>query len=140
MKRHLTLITVTGSLAVLVSAGGVVAMASPRMVSSAVEQAPSGGQQSGVPQTAEEHLARATMYKEKAAAARREAEEHRKMLADYKARQSPALETKLGQAPPWVKKMRQHCERYIKAAEALAVEADQFAEFHRMRGEEMRGK
>jgi hypothetical protein len=93
-----------------------------------------------VPQTPEEHLARAAEYKEKAAAYRREADDHRKMLADYKAKQAPGLETKLGQEPPWVKKMRKHCESYITAAEKLAVEAEQFAEFHRMRGEEMRGK
>jgi hypothetical protein len=36
--------------------------------------------------------------------------------------------------------MRKHCESYITAAERMAVEAEQFAEFHRMRGEEMRGK
>jgi hypothetical protein len=133
---------VAAGLAVLVSvSGGAAATASPRTASSAVDQAPSGGQPGGVPQTAEEHFARAAAYKEKAAAYRREAEEHRKMLADYKARQTPpGLETKLGQEPPWVKKMRRHCERYITAADHMATEAEQFAEFHRLRGEEMRGK
>lgn len=140
-KRHWTALTVAGVLAVLSNAAGTVAVASPRTASPAVEQTSSGGQPSGVPQTAEEHLARAAMYKDKAAAARREAEEHRKMLADYKARQTPpGLETKLGQEPPWVKKMRRHCERYITAADQMAAEAEQFAEFHRMRAEEMRGK
>jgi hypothetical protein len=95
----------------------------------------------GVPATPEEHAARATLYREKAASYRKEAETHRKMFADYKAQQGPpALQTKTGQELPWVAKMRKHCESYMKQAERMAAEADSFAEFHRMRAEEMKGK
>ena len=94
-----------------------------------------------VPQTPDEQLARAKVYEDKAATCRKEATMHKKMLADYdKAHGNPALETKTGKELPWVAKMRKHCESYIKEAERMAGEADRFAEFHRMRGEEMRGK
>ncbi|MBL8208882.1 MAG: hypothetical protein JNM09_31985, partial [Blastocatellia bacterium] len=41
---------------------------------------------------------------------------------------------------PYIKKMRLHCEKYSKAAEALAQEADEMAKFHTMRAKEMEGK
>ena len=94
-----------------------------------------------VPQTPDEHFARAKAYEDKAATYRKEATMHRKMLADYdKTHGNPALETKTGKELPWVAKMRKHCDRYTKEAERMASEAARFAEFHRMRGEEMRGK
>jgi len=139
MKQAWKAAAVAGGLAVFITTGGVAARAA-QAASSTVGQTPDNLEQS-VPQMPEEHFARAAKYREKAVAYRREADDHRKMLADYKARQTPpGLETKLGQEPPWVKKMRKHCESYITAAEKMAVEAEQFAEFHRMRGEEMRGK
>lgn len=94
-----------------------------------------------VPHTAEEHLARATSYREKAAQFRREAEAHRKMFVEYDKKQgAPALKSKMGREEPWIANMRQHCDSYIRQADKMAGEAEQFAEFHRMRGEEMRGK
>ena len=94
-----------------------------------------------VPQSPEEHFARAASYTEKAAAYRQEAAAHRKMFADYeKSGANPSLQTKMGRELPWVAKMRNHCDSYIKQAERLAAEADGFAEFHRMRGAEMQGK
>lgn len=94
-----------------------------------------------VPATADEHLARAAAYQEKAAAYREDAAVHRKMFADYQRQTgNPALQDKAGQELPWIAKMRKHCEGYIKDAERLAADADGFAEFHRMRAEEMRGK
>lgn len=36
--------------------------------------------------------------------------------------------------------MRKHCDKYMKEAETLAAEAERFAEFHRMLGEEMKRK
>jgi hypothetical protein len=36
--------------------------------------------------------------------------------------------------------MRLHCEKYIKAAEALAAEADEMAKFHTLRAKEIEGK
>lgn len=94
-----------------------------------------------VPHTAEEHLARAASYREKAAQFRGEAEAHRKMFAEYDRKQgSPAMKSKMGREEPWIATMRQHCDAYIRQADKMAAEAEQFAEFHRMRGEEMRGK
>jgi hypothetical protein len=61
---------------------------------------------------------------------------HRKMLEDYK-------ELFLGERvdeDPFVTKMRIHCEGYIKDAEALAADAQKFADFHRMRAGELQGK
>jgi hypothetical protein len=71
---------------------------------------------------------------------RAEMERHRKMLADFKAKSAlpPSMESKTGE-PGWIKTMRKHCESYMKDAERLAAEAERFAEFHRMRAEEMRG-
>lgn len=130
---------IAGGLAAFITSGGVAARAAHAASSTAGQT--SGNVEQSVPQTPEEHFARAAKYKEKAAANRREADDHRKMFADYKARQTPpGLDSKLGQEPPWVKRMRKHCESYITAAERLALEAEQFAEFHRMRGEEMREK
>ncbi len=92
-----------------------------------------------VPQTAEDHTAMAKTYLNKAIQYRQDAKFHRGMLADYiKANASP-LKTQPGEKS-WVKKMRSHCEKYIKDAEALAAEADQFAQYHKMRGEELEGK
>ena len=94
-----------------------------------------------VPKTPEEHAARAASYKEKAAAYRKEAETHRKMFAEYERIQgNPALQSKTGRELPWVAQMRKHCEAYMKEAEKLAVQADRFAEFHRMLAEEAKGK
>ena len=94
-----------------------------------------------VPATPAEHLARAATYQKKAAAYRIEAAEHRKMFADYERQQgNPAMQSKAGRELPWIAKMHKHCEGYIKDAEKLAADAERFAEFHRMRAEEMRGK
>ena len=92
-----------------------------------------------VPQTAGEHLAMAQTYKDKAAAYRADAEFHRKMLADYMNR-VPANQKKSSVEYPWITKERVHCEAFIKDAERLANEADQFAQYHTMRGEELQGK
>ena len=103
-------------------------------------QASGNAAQISVPATAEEHLARATMYLERAASYRSEAAEHRQMFADFDRQQgNPALQNKMGRELPWIAKMRKHCEGYVKNAERLAAEAERFAEFHRMRAEEMRG-
>jgi len=94
-----------------------------------------------VPATPDEHLARAATYQEKAGAYRKEAAEHRKMFADYERQTgNPAQQSKVGRELPWIAKMRKHCDEYIKDAEKLAADAERFAEFHRMRAEEARGK
>ena len=99
------------------------------------------GDDMGVPQSPEEHFARAASYTEKAAAYRQEVAAHRKMLSDYEnSGANPMFKSKSGTELPWVAKMRSHCDSYIKQAALLAAEADRFAEFHRMRGAEMQGK
>lgn len=89
------------------------------------------------PHTAEEHFARAAEYEGKAKEYRQEVALHRKMLDD-ELKAAPPL--KVSPEPASVVKMRKHCEDYIQKAQALAQEADRFAEFHRMRGKEMQGQ
>ena len=87
--------------------------------------------------TAEDHLAKAAEYRKKAAAYREEAAMHRKMYADYK--MTVAINPKAPENP-WLRKMRDHCDRYIKDAEALALDAEKFAEYHGFRAAELQGK
>ena len=93
-----------------------------------------------VPDTAEEHLAVADTYRQKAAAFRADAASHRQMLDAYKKQVAVPTDQKAALENPWVKKMRTHCEAYIRAAESLASEAETFAEFHRLRAGEAQGK
>lgn len=88
--------------------------------------------------TPQDNLARAEEYKGKAASARAEAAAHRKMLEQYK-QDFPATEGQVEESS-YVKKMRLHCEGYITKAEALATEAERFADFHRARAAELQGK
>ena len=92
-----------------------------------------------IPPTPEEHFAKASDYERKAKEYRQEAAVHKKMLKDELENLLPP-KLKAGPEPGWIKKMRQHCEGYIRRAEALAQEAERFAEFHRMRGRELRGE
>lgn len=89
-----------------------------------------------LPVTPKEHLAKAEEYGKKAAAYRSEAATHQKMLADF--RGSAQLERP--DEGPERREMRIHCERFIDKAEALAKEAEHFAEFHRTRAAELQGK
>ena len=88
-----------------------------------------------MPQTADEHAAMAESYSKKAASYRQDAEMHKQMLAEY---QKGAAHIK-GENP-WLTKMRAHCEKYVVDANALAADADKFAEFHTMRAKELRGQ
>lgn len=96
------------------------------------------GQEMKAPQTAQEHRERAAEYQKKAAEYRQEAASHRKMLADYS--KTVARNPKDTGENGYIKKMRLHCEKYVKAAEALAQEADEMAKFHTMRAREMEGR
>lgn len=96
------------------------------------------GQEMKAPQTAQEHRGRAEEYQKKAAEYRKEAEGHRKMLVEYS--KTVAKNPKDTNENAYIKKMRLHCEKYSKAAEALASEADEMAKFHTMRAKEMEGK
>jgi hypothetical protein len=62
------------------------------------------------------------------------------MFSDYQARNSSPSQSKAGREYPWIARMRKHCDSYIREAERLAAEAEHFAEFHRMRGEELQGR
>ncbi|MBL8112935.1 MAG: hypothetical protein JNK60_08635 [Acidobacteria bacterium] len=91
-----------------------------------------------LPETPAEHLAMSEEYTRKAATYREEAAFHRKMLADYKAQVRP--DPRHAFENTYVKKMRIHCEGYIKNADALATDAEKFAEYHRLRAGELTGQ
>lgn len=90
-----------------------------------------------MPQTAEGHFTMAESYKKKAAGYRQDAETHRLMLIEYKRKYVKAAK---GGESPWVAKMRVHCDQYIKDADKLAADADEFGQFHMMRGKELQGQ
>ena len=90
--------------------------------------------------TAQGHLALADGYKKKAAVYREDAATHRQMLASYKKQVAAPTDAKAPTENSWIKKMRLHCEEYIRDADKLAASADQFAEFHSMRAAELKGK
>jgi hypothetical protein len=96
------------------------------------------GQELKVPQTAPEYRARAEQYQKKAAEYRQEVATHKQMLADYS--KGVAKNPKDLGENPYIKKMRLHCEKYIKAAENLALEADEMAKYHTQRAKELEGK
>ena len=91
-----------------------------------------------LPQTPEEHRARAERYRNKAAEYRQEAMAHRNMLFKYS--QGVATSPKAVLENPYIKRMRLHCEKYIAAADSLAREADEMMKFHLMRAKEMEGQ
>jgi hypothetical protein len=72
-----------------------------------------------------------------AAQTREDIEMHKKMLADFN--QAAVKSPKTGENPH-SKEMRLHCEKYIKASEVLAAEANSSATFHDLRAKELEGK
>ncbi len=96
------------------------------------------GQEMKAPHTAQEHREHAERYQKKAVEYRKEAEAHRKMLADYS--KTVAKNPKDTNENAYIKKMRLHCQKFSKAAEALALEAEEMAKFHTMRAKEVEGK
>jgi len=94
-------------------------------------------QEMKVPETAKDHREMAEHYQKVAAQTREDIEMHKKMLADFN--QSAVKNPKTGENP-YSRKMRLHCEKYIKASEALAAEADASATFHNLRAKELEGK
>ena len=92
------------------------------------------------PDTPEEHQALADGYRKKAAAYREDAVTHRQMLDKYKQQMATPVDAKAGRENPWIKKMRVHCEQYIRDAEKLATDAEKFAEYHGMRAAELQGR
>lgn len=91
-----------------------------------------------VPQTAKDHYEMAEHYQRIEAESRQEIEAHRKMLAEFS--KGVARNPKDTSENSYIKKMRLHCEQYIKAAESLAREAAESARFHTLRAKELEGK
>jgi len=91
-----------------------------------------------IPHTAQEHRERADQYKRKAAEYRQEAENHRKLLSEYA--KGVATLPKERSENPYIRRMRLHCEKYIRDAETLASDADDMAKWHLMRAKELEGK
>jgi hypothetical protein len=98
---------------------------------------PVSAQEMKVPETAKDHREMAEHYQKVAAQTREDIEMHKKMLADFN--QATVKTPKTGENP-YSKKMRLHCDKYIKASEALAAEADASAKFHDLRAKELEGK
>ena len=129
--------------------GGFSFLAVSALVSASLFFAPTAGAQKTPPspeqrnesvkvgETPEDHLAKATEYAKKASSYREEAAMHRRMYADYA--KTVAFNPKAPENP-WLRKMRDHCDRFIKDAERLAADSDTFAEFHRLRAAELQGK
>jgi len=90
--------------------------------------------------TQAEHLALADGYRKRTAAYREDAATHRQMLATYKKQVAIPADGKTGIENPWIKRMRVHCEEYIRDADRLAADSEKFAEFHTMRAGELEGK
>jgi hypothetical protein len=91
-----------------------------------------------VPVTAKDHYEMAEYYRKIEAQARQEVEMHKKMLAEFS--KGVAKSSKSPTENPYIKNMRLHCEKYIKATETLADEAAESAEFHTLRAKELEGK
>ena len=113
---------------VLVSRGGLYA---------AEQTAQSSAGEVKIPETAAEHLEMAAKYQEKAKMYLQEVETHQQMLEAYK--KKVAIVPKAPVENPWLKKMRKHCERYIKEARALAYEAQELAGFHELQAKVLQG-
>jgi hypothetical protein len=89
-------------------------------------------------QTAQEHYALADKYTKEAAELQGEITEHREMLAEY-SKGVAKLPKETGENS-YIKTMRLHCEKYIKAAQSLAAEDTELAKFHTLRAKELEGK
>src|SRR5262249_2958071 len=81
-----------------------------------------------VPQTVQDHYALADKYTKEAAELRVEIEQHNQMLAEYS--KGVATNPKATGENSYIKNMRLHCEKYIKAAESLMAEDTELAKFH----------
>jgi hypothetical protein len=94
-------------------------------------------QEMKVPETATDHHQMAEHYQKVETQTREDVEMHTKMLSEFI--KTVAKNPKAGENP-YAKKMRLHCEKYIKAAQALATEAAESAKFHDLRAKELEGK
>lgn len=84
------------------------------------------------PQSASDHLALAKAYDDRAAMWQREAAMHKEMAAAYK-KGKPAND-------PDAMTMGRHCMKIARDAEALAVDAQDAAKYHRLRARDLQAK
>jgi hypothetical protein len=87
-----------------------------------------------LPGSAEEHLAMAQDYEQKAAEWRKEAALHRDMAEAYAASHP---DQKGGVRNAEAVKMEKHCMAIVKDAEKLAADAEWSVKYHRTRAKEM---
>jgi len=104
------------------------------MIASAVAQNVYAAEPS---QVADDHLAMAKSYEDKAAAQDALIAEHEQMKKDYKARYF--INEKITPMSQ-LKKMNEHCDAIIKDAKKLKAEFLDFAKWHRFRAAELQGK
>ena len=90
-----------------------------------------------VPETARDHHEMAEHYQKQAGELHAEIETHKGMLTEFN--KGVATNPKTGENP-YSKKMRLHCEKYIKAAQNLEQEAVESARLHDLRAKELEGK
>jgi len=133
------------STALTLSVGSILALGllSPAVAQTTSKEAAVKTETTGTvkpPETPKEHLALVDAYRKTAAAYLEDATTHRQMLETYKKRVATPVDAKTPRENPWIKKMRLHCEEYIRDAENLAASAEKFAEFHTMRAAELQGK
>jgi len=87
-----------------------------------------------LPGSADEHLAMAQDYEQKAAEWRKEAALHRDMAAAYAASHP---DPKGGARNAEAVKMEKHCMAIVKDAEKLAADAEWSVKYHRTRAKEL---
>ncbi len=80
---------------------------------------------------------RAKAYKDKATDAKKVADEHRAMAAEY-GKAHPDM--KGGMKNPWNEKMQKHCMAIARDADKLAADYQKAADYHEMRAKELEGK
>ncbi len=99
--------------------------------------APAYAVEGDVSKVAQDHLAMAASYEEKATAQEALVAEHTQMKRDYKSRFY--INEKVTPLRK-VQKMEEHCDAIIKQAHTLATELREFAKWHRMRAAELEGR
>ncbi len=89
-----------------------------------------------VPHKAEEYLAIATSYDEKAKAQEQVIAEHEKMKRDYKKELGPGMRRSQVFLSHKIEKMNKHCDAIIQGSKELAKEYREIAEWHREQAKE----
>lgn len=128
--------TVRTALFAAMLAGSVATVISARPAIAADATPAETGHAMKLPETASDHLALASSYEEKVAAWRKEAAYHRDMAATYK-KSHPDLKGGVRNAE--AVQMEKHCSAIAKDADKLAADAENAANYHRLRAKELQG-